>query len=233
MQVINQTAVLIFSRKAVHESEAKTFVRGRQKANREVAQTLIEHTVQVAKQSQLPTFLHYTDHHSNLCFGAQLADAVETIWQKGYQQVLVLGNDCQDQDSARLVQAAELLDNQHIVLGPDLRGGVYLIGLHRSHYARDRFVALPWRTGLVQSAWAEYAGMIKSQIIWLDAVADINSARDFDSFLAELPKHSSLCFNISKLLQTNPPRISKLSIVIVRHLNDVLGLRGPPLAASR
>lgn len=66
-------------------------------------------------------------------FGQRLQNAVETLARLGYEQIVIIGQDCPDLEPVDIRHSFALLDTHRLVLGPDHRGGCYLIGLH----ARD------------------------------------------------------------------------------------------------
>lgn len=63
-------------------------------------------------------------------FAERLENAVETLAKLGYRQVVIVGRDCPDLEAADIERAFEQLDDHKLVLGPDHRGGCYLIALH-------------------------------------------------------------------------------------------------------
>jgi len=62
-------------------------------------------------------------------FKARLRHAVGTLVAAGYERIAIVGNDCPDLGHADIVEAFHRLDDHDVVLGPDHRGGNYLIGL--------------------------------------------------------------------------------------------------------
>ena len=84
-----QTAILIFSRTASQEAQVKTFDRNAgQSANRVIVQRLIDHTVDTARRTQLPVFIHYDTKPSTGTFGTHLAEALESVFKKGYTSII-------------------------------------------------------------------------------------------------------------------------------------------------
>jgi hypothetical protein len=63
-------------------------------------------------------------------FGQRLENAIESLAQSRYQEIVVVGRDCKDLSQEDIFQAFELLKQHRLVLGPDHRGGCYLIGFH-------------------------------------------------------------------------------------------------------
>jgi glycosyltransferase A (GT-A) superfamily protein (DUF2064 family) len=63
-------------------------------------------------------------------FGQRLENAIECLSQLGYQEIVVVGCDCPDLEHADILTAFDELKDHALVLGPDHRGGCYLIGIH-------------------------------------------------------------------------------------------------------
>jgi glycosyltransferase A (GT-A) superfamily protein (DUF2064 family) len=64
----------------------------------------------------------------------RFANAIETISALGYDEIAAIGRDCPDLRTSDLALAFSELANKRLVLGPDHRGGCYLIAFR----ARDR-----------------------------------------------------------------------------------------------
>lgn len=62
-------------------------------------------------------------------FGQRLDNAVRTLTDLGYTKVVIVGSDCPDLGTQDIEQAFAALKDRQLVLGPDHRGGCYLIGL--------------------------------------------------------------------------------------------------------
>ncbi len=60
-------------------------------------------------------------------FAARLENAVEKISELGYDEIAVVGRDCPSLRPSDVEDAFERLESRKLVLGPDHRGGCYLI----------------------------------------------------------------------------------------------------------
>ena len=67
-------------------------------------------------------------------FAERLEAAAKTIADLGYDEIVLVGSDCPTLTAADIAAAFAALKTKRLVLGPDHRGGCYLIALH----ARDR-----------------------------------------------------------------------------------------------
>jgi Uncharacterized protein conserved in bacteria (DUF2064) len=67
-------------------------------------------------------------------FAARLENAIERIAALGYDEIVAIGRDCPSLRGSDLENAFNELESRKLVLGPDHRGGCYLIAFH----LRDR-----------------------------------------------------------------------------------------------
>lgn len=108
-------------------------------------------------------------------FAERLENAVETLAGLGYTQVVIVGRDCPDLEAADIERAFEQLDDYRLVLGPDHRGGCYLIALHLSDRARLKGIC--WQRNTDCDELARRFGSDQTALLPvkldLDGVADI------------------------------------------------------------
>ncbi len=62
-------------------------------------------------------------------FGERLETAVAKLTSLGYTEIVIVGSDCPRLTTADVATAFAALRTKRLVLGPDHRGGCYLIGL--------------------------------------------------------------------------------------------------------
>ena len=73
-------------------------------------------------------------------FAERLDNAVEVLARLGYQEVVIIGRDCPDLELRDIHLVFDELDRHGLVVGPDHRGGCYLIGIHASDRSKLRGV---------------------------------------------------------------------------------------------
>jgi len=79
----------------------------------------------------------FFDHQqSGASFGERLTNAVRELVQLGYTEIVVVGSDCPELQSGDIATAFQKLDSHRLVIGPDHRGGCYLIALHAEDSAK-------------------------------------------------------------------------------------------------
>ncbi|MCY7357969.1 MAG: DUF2064 domain-containing protein [Rudanella sp.] len=151
------TAILVFAR-PIAQDAARKQLSVHADTNRHALHLLNERVRQTAQQTGFPV-LSSTDliPHSG-SFGGQLSEAIQAVFGRGFDQLLVVGNDCPALTAADLTNAATELQAGRVVIGPDNRGGVYLLGLSRTQFEADALRELPWQTNqLHQAICAQFA----------------------------------------------------------------------------
>lgn len=76
-------------------------------------------------------------------FAARLENAIEKINDFGYDEIVVIGRDCPNLRAIDIELAFGKLESQKLVLGPDHRGGCYLIAFHLRD--RDLLHGVRWK----------------------------------------------------------------------------------------
>lgn len=136
------TAILLFARSAPAEARAKRFGhRGRR-----IGEALLRHTEATLARTGLPVYRSSEEKQRGADFGTRLARAVREVFGRGHERVLVVGSDCPDLSVATIERAVRELKGGRQVIGPDARGGAYLIGLQRKTFDADAFAGLPWQS---------------------------------------------------------------------------------------
>ncbi len=85
------------------------------------------HLFTSGKSSRLPGIQCHEQRGAN--FAERLEAATEKIASLGYDEVVLIGSDCPSLTSDDLASAFAQLDPKRLVIGPDHRGGCYLIAL--------------------------------------------------------------------------------------------------------
>ena len=170
-------ALLVFVRTPHQEVRYKRLLpSGSKHTNEQFFRQLNQHTIKIARQSNLPTFILDSPQQKGRTFGERLANAFQSIFSKGYQRVFAIGNDCLSLDTATIKDISQKLSSHSLVLGPTRDGGVYTIGLDKSAFNFDDFCQIPWQTSRVQEALAQYAKIHSHQPIeWLWHATDVDT----------------------------------------------------------
>lgn len=173
-------AILVFARRAHVELKHKSFFAPIGfKKNLAVAQFLNRRIQLLAEQTGFPVFWFDEKDQRGGNFGQKLSNAVQEIFQKGFQQIIIVGNDCPTLTSNHFLVSIAAAQKGKMVIGPTMDGGAYLIGLQRASFAKDAFESLPWQNEQLLSSLQKLAlqqgqeAQLLSYEIDLDAKEDI------------------------------------------------------------
>lgn len=222
-------ALLLFLRNEVQEAAAKPLAAKGRRVDRVIYRQLNQYTRRQAQSSGLPLLVVKGNRQSGGTFGERLANAFEYAFSRGYEQVIAIGNDCLALDAARLKNAARLLEQSGLALGPAKDGGVYLLGLSRRAYNRQLFLGLPWQTDRLFSAFGQYAQRVRFSVLLLPMEEDADDAYSFQRLLACLPSKSKLRQALVKLLSLAIPPLYALLFPLSDQQQHTIPKRGPPL----
>lgn len=226
-----QTALLFFSRTAADEATVKTFSQHiGKKGNIAVSQHLIQQSIATLQKTNLPVLSCYSSQQFGDSFGERLANAIESVYSKGYQKVIVIGNDCPYISSDLILKVSQQLENEKLVLGPSTDGGVYLIGITKKVYNRQKFIALSWQESSLQNEWINYSNDLSAKVNWLQSYADIDNTVDFKKAIKTLPFHSLLRKQFIRILasvQTAHSSKENSSFHKTAFISSNLSLRAP------
>lgn len=178
-QNARHTAILVFAQSDRLEAVRKPLLPYRNpNANRVVFRELNRATLALAKRTGYTVFHASEAQQVGVSFGERLANSIEGVWARGFEAVLVIGNDCPRLDAALLATAIAALAHQNWVLGPSLDTGLYLLGLHQNQYCRADFLALPWQeTGLFE-AFCCYLEARNASAAYLPVLQDLDRSAD-------------------------------------------------------
>lgn len=151
------TAILFFSRTSVEEACVKNWLPGKKKKNEFLAKRLIKQTLAEAKKTNLPIFIVDSAKQTGNSFGEKFSNAIESVFNQGIENVIAIGSDCPRLTAADIQKAYNISSRGNIVLGPDTRGGVYLLGLNKNNFNPQLFQQLPWQTSDLLKAFINYA----------------------------------------------------------------------------
>lgn len=223
------TALLVFSLSPKLEAERKAlFGNGKKAASEKLFHQLIDGTKKLAKESGLDIFWFDEKNQIGDSFGEKYANAFQTVFDKGYQSIVSIGNDSPELNSEILSDAVDQLKHQDLIIGPSLDGGAYLIGIHKKAFELNKFKALSWtETGLFNDL-IKYAQQQGLGFNTLYELLDLDSKTS----LYALIQHSSLIHLVKFILLNltekllNKSKANKIKPLQV-FSNDFL-LRGPP-----
>ena len=168
----DNTAILLFSRSASAEASAKFSGSGH---GERVAKTLIDRTRKTLRQSGFPVYHLDESNQLGRCFGEKLESCLSRVFRLGYDQVIVVGNDCPQLRAGHLRKASRLLSQGREVLAQDRRGGIWLMGVREAAFDRETVRQAPWQTrDLFEALRAMF-----SNVALLPRLSDFNALSDY------------------------------------------------------
>ncbi len=113
--------------------------------------------------------------------GARMRQTFDTLFARGYRQVLIVGTDVPSLPLDHYRDALALLGSHDLVLGPALDGGYYLIGLTRP--APDLFSGIPWSTDEVLALTQKTAATRGLRTALLPVWRDVDTIEDVEALI--------------------------------------------------
>ncbi|MEL7532791.1 MAG: DUF2064 domain-containing protein [Bacteroidota bacterium] len=220
-------ALLFFSRTAGAEQLAKSYGSQGDK----VHEALITHAHQAALKSGLQTFWLDEAEQVGNTFGERLANAYEALFAKGFTKVIAIGNDCPNLNATDIQKAASLLQKQDWVLGPARDGGLYLLGLSETSYAREAFLALDWEEKSLLASLEDHITQAAHTSSRLLVKADIDCQADLIRRLSAWGSLHTLYYLLAFLLAPLAERLSVKPRQSEPFLLANHSLRAPPVNA--
>ncbi len=180
------TAILLFTRVPKEEARCKNFsTRFNFRTNAAIAQQLIRKTIREIKKSRIPYNIITSDQQHGNEFGERLANAIEDTYLKGFDKVIVIGNDAPQVKAACILHAHDVFQGNKLALGPDQRGGVYLIGISKKLFNREKILTIQWNT---RSVFTELKNLSDGDVgatVILSELRDVNDTHDLRYVLCE------------------------------------------------
>jgi glycosyltransferase A (GT-A) superfamily protein (DUF2064 family) len=186
-----ETAILIFANSAEIEAKRKTFL------SKEVFSKLNAQTLKIVEKSGLEYFHFSEKKQVGNSFGERFTNAIEKLFNKGFQNIITIGNDTPHLKTKHLLETANQFKEKDLILGPSKDGGFYLMGIKKDLFHKESFLKLPWQTNRLQTYIAQIASSKKTNISFLEVLKDIDSQEDIVKIVNSFKSISS---SILKLL---------------------------------
>ena len=135
-------------------------------------------------------------------FAARFENAVETIAQLDYDEVVAVGRDCPALRAADIERAFAELKSKKLVLGPDHRGGCYLIAFHSAD--RELLRGIRWKQN---TDCAQLRGRCQEHQVYLLPIKhDLDSWADVRVFARGGDSLARLARFLVEVIIAAPPR---------------------------
>lgn len=186
-----KTAILIFANSAEKELTSKSI------QSADVFDVLNTETLKTVEKTGLP-YYHFSEKQQiGQTFGERFSNAIQAIYNKGYDTVISVGNDTPHLKAAHILKAANQLKTADYVLGPSTDGGFYLMGLKETHFNKPHFETLPWQTSKLHYVFKSAITQNDKTVFYLEILSDIDTDSDIELVLNHF---KTLSFTLKKLL---------------------------------
>jgi len=223
---VAHTAILFFARRPAVEAQEKTLASVH---NERVLQHLRDHAWRTARATGLPCLIVDERRQQGTTFGERFTHAMQQVFRQGYRQLIAIGGDVPDLRKQHIQRAADLLRQHDWVLGPDLRGGAYLIACTREAFAKNPHLhTLPWQTSYTLKSLLQSARRRQQSVALLSVLHDLNHGSDLSEWLAHHGQHRLRSLLQSLLKTVSNPAYS--SVLFSPLLSHFYAGRAPPCA---
>lgn len=193
-------ALIIFARNPVR-GKVKTRLAATMGDDKALSiyQSLLEHTVQITQQLPCDPYVFYADgislndiwsddrylkkNQEGKDLGQRMLHAFDTLFQQGYQKIIIIGTDCFELSSSILLDAFTVLDEKQVVIGPSEDGGYYLLGMR--HFFPFLFEEKAWSTDTVCSSTIQQLEIQNICYEILPILNDIDTEDDLKQYLRQ------------------------------------------------
>ena len=182
------------------------------------------------RQAGLPVIHSSEREQVGATFGERLGNACAAAFAQGYAHLVVVGGDCPGLRGAHLLEAAARLESGSGVLGRDLRGGVYLMGVSARGFDPARLAALPYGAPVLATAFQAYlTAQHRAAPIELETLGDVHARADLLREVGHL--RAALLQRIARSLRRHARRAARpraLRSVRPGYRRGAATRRGPP-----
>lgn len=193
-------ALIIFARNPVR-GKVKTRLAATMGDDKALSiyQSLLEHTVQITQQLPCDCYVFYADgiskndvwpddlylkkNQEGKDLGQRMLHAFDTLFQQGYQKIIIIGTDCFELSSSILLDAFTALDEKEVVIGPSEDGGYYLLGMRQ--FFPFLFEEKTWSTDTVYSSTVQQLVIQNIRYEILPILNDIDTEDDWKQYLQQ------------------------------------------------
>jgi glycosyltransferase A (GT-A) superfamily protein (DUF2064 family) len=158
------------------------------------------------KKTELPYFIYDEELQIGADFGERFTTAIQSVFAKGFDTIITVGNDSPNLTVNTLLSAYTSLQQGKTVIGPSMDGGVYLLGLHKESFDAVNFRKLPWQQrNLFEKIAISF--MQKGMVHELPRLLDIDAISDIQKIVTTGTLISSvLLLLLHKVLRSPKPK---------------------------
>lgn len=220
----HQTCILYFT---TGNNSNKSF-SSKKKKTIAVQKLLFNKTLLEIRKTKLP-FLISDGLKTDGSFENKIDCAVNHAFSKGYENIILVGDDTPQLSANLLIKAAHSLESNKLSIGPSADGGAYLISFTQQHFKEGILKALAWQT---DQFYESLLLNITNQNLVFDKLtkfSDLDNESDVQQFLKFKPflKFTQVLYSLYIYQKAH----ASYSILIELGHQIAICDRGPPLAA--
>ncbi len=189
----NKNALIIIA-KYPENGRVKTRLKGHMHDNRilELYTHLLDTTIQKLRSiDSVDTFIAFAPQEAASFFsqyklglislpdgdlGIRMFSAFQNIFNRGYENAVLVGADIPDLTSKIILRALNLLSAHDLVYGPAQDGGYYLVGM--SKLIKEVFDEIPWSSKVTLERSIARANEFKYSVDYTETLSDIDTIDD-------------------------------------------------------
>jgi rSAM/selenodomain-associated transferase 1 len=157
----------------------------------QIYKRLLKHTCTITTGVKADKFLFYSEEieidnwpsefsrqvQKGNDLGERMKNAFELLFNKGYQNVLIIGSDCLELSTIAIEHGFAELGQSDIVIGPAMDGGYYLLGLKTN--SPFLFENIEWSTSQVLQQTLSICNEHNMHTSLLEVLNDIDEPEDW------------------------------------------------------
>ena len=199
------------------------------KGSNHLAATFISRSKKIAKESKLPLFIQTEKEQTGNSFGEKIHHSVSSIFNQGFENVIIIGNDCLQLSAQHIIEAAGELNFYDQVFAPTKKGGVSIIGLKKSTFSSE-FKNVRWQTELTFQDLCDKADKNNFSVCRLPLLDDINYSHELIHHLKYISAFDRFSILLLSIIASYTHKLNRnVTLVSIKFLCS-FAFRGPPLA---
>ncbi|TYB78122.1 DUF2064 domain-containing protein [Bizionia gelidisalsuginis] len=171
-------ALLIFANSVPTEAERKPF-----KSAVSLFSILNKQVESKVINTGIPYFIISEKEQIGNSFGSRFTNAIQSVFNKGFRNIITIGNDTPHLKTAHLNETIAKLKTNDLVLGPSQDGGFYLMGLSKHIFNDKAFKKLPWQTAALTTTFLKLASEKNITFDLLERLYDIDTSQDIKAII--------------------------------------------------
>ena len=174
----NKSVILFFARTSAAEILHKNLCKKGNKINTQLHSFLYKKTLSEITKTGLPVIICHEAKQIGNNFGTRYANAIKDCFNNGYDSVIAIGADCPQLKATDILYSHQQLAKGNNVLGPDNRGGIYLMGIQKTQFFAIDFTNIKWHSSAVLSQLQSCFASIPTTTCLLENFTDVNGEKD-------------------------------------------------------